>query len=515
MKRFLNIFVFLFVYTDASATVFGPGNHSVGSFSGDDNIINSGAVINADGGTISVTGGMKIYNDGIINGNLDTNDFNVHIRNGGTINGNIILYRDDALTQIVQSDSDIQILPITGDYDFIVNVENFDWCANLNSLQNLGAGTYFIKNSEIKVDDFSDWQNWGANVTLSNEGVCTLVVTDSSTVTSGTIISHVTNASNIMVRLDDLDGLYTVDFTGQTQVVMNVVRETNYEHIFNGNLGSFLESLKTSDSDFMNLLNNANTMANLRDAMNLSYRFNPSVLMRPVKAVHNFSLMNNLFNDKDSGIGLEPFYIAADNANSFGARLYLNTKYDDIALEFGATFNKFDYDNQFNDFGGFIYGGDVNIRKNFNNFWLHGLAGLSMIQFKTESMYVDGNIKSNPFGHYFYSAIDAGYDYKIFDDLVISPLMGLAFQKYGVVNFSDTDTNFRAGFNTRYSFVMDGFRYEYLLLAGVNTNSDLFGSIQIGFASVADGAGAKFDLDVFKTDVGTDYRASIDARVMF
>lgn len=518
MKRFLNILLFLFIYTNAGAAVFESGNYNISSFVGESNIINFGATINPESGTsISITAPMTIQNDGVIDGNLDTNDYNVHIRNSGNINGNIIVYHDYTVTQIIQSESDIQVLPITGNYNFTVNVENFSTGANLNSLQNLNAGKYVIKNSSIIINDFADWQNWTADVSLPSDTVTTLVITDSSNVTSGTVLKHVTDPLNVIIRMTDMDGLYTVDLTGYNDVIMNIVRETNYEHIFNGNLGRFVESLKNSESDkdLMSLLNRANTMSGLHNVMNLSYKFNPSILMRPVKAIHNFSLMNIAYNDTYSGVGIKPYYIFSDNTNSFGTRLYLGTKEDDMSFVIGLNFNKFEYDNQFNDFGGFVYGGDIKIKKDFDNFWVNGLAGLSLIKFKTESMYVDGDIKSNPIGHYFYTTIDAGYDYRIFDGLMISPMAGISFQKYGVVNFSDNDTDLHVGANTQYSFVMDGIRYEYAVFGAVNTNADLFGSLRVGFVSVSDGAGASIDLDLFKDEDACHYRTSINARVVF
>lgn len=507
MKVFLSSGLIMLI----SANVFAD-NVYLDSFEGGNYIINQNDVVYPlAGDNINIMDFVHIENHGTINANLIAmDDFVVRINNMGNINGTV---NATNIIQFINSENGVNSFDVNAtNFSVVVDGINpgigFDHGINLNQLKNLNANSFNITNSAIIIDDYMDWQNWNANVSLSQDGVTTLIINDSSTVVSGQPINHVTNIANIAIILKDLDDLYTIDLDGNGAVVLNLISESNYSNVnqIDENASNILNDMQ---------LNNVMSFDELQNAMNLSYRFNPSILMRPVRMINNFNLANSVFNDSESGGGVKPFYIFSKDTNSFGTRLYINNKYKDFSFNIGFNFNHFNYENEFNNFSGFVYGGDIKAKENIDNFWVNGLIGASMISFKTDSIYVDGNIKNNPYGYYVYSGIDGGYDYDMFANFTVTPFMGTTFEKFGVMNFADSDANVRIGGNAKYSFITDGIKYEYSVSGIINNDADLVGMLKAGFVSVADSLGVTLGLDAIKSKDYTAYKLSVDAKLVF
>ena len=521
MKIYPLLFVFLCL--SANAAVFEDGEHYLSAFVDEENIINAGATINpVSDGTITVgdVSAVTIENHGIINGNLNTGDHIVHIQNSGEFVGQIIVNADNLLTQIIETDADITSLPIVGG-DYTVNVNGFRDFADITKLKNLSAGNFIITDSNIIMDDFSEWQNWddlGVSVGLS--GANTLYVRNSSTVNSGDSIEFTNHASTMNVVLLDLDKLHKTQVVVEPYGILSrlyIVRETNYEKVFDDNRGVLLERVraKNPNDKFLMRLDATENMTDLQNVMNSSYHFNKSVLMRPGAVFDNFSLMGVLDDSENGNIGFAPVYIMSDNINSSGLRLNFSGEYEGWRIGAELKFNKFDYQNEFNDFSGLVYGADIKAKKAIKDFWIDGVVGVSVIDFDADNIYVDGKIKNNPLGLSLYGVTDFGYDYKLFDNLFVAPFVGGMFSHHGVAGFSDFDVNLRGGGKLKYSFDIDGIKYEYLFVGGIKTNQDLFGMFKLGFISNADGGGVYIGTDLFRDEYGLNYKFSVDAKLIF
>ena len=69
------------------------------------------------------------------------------------------------------------------------------------------------------------------------------------------------------------------------------------------------------------------------------------------------------------------------------------------------------------------------------------------------------------------------------------------YQHYGVTDVSDKGLDVHGGIDVKYSFDIDGIKYEYLLTGALMTHGDFYSGIKVGFWSVADEAGMSFDVE--------------------
>ena len=171
--------------------------------------------------------------------------------------------------------------------------------------------------------------------------------------------------------------------------------------------------------------------------------------------------------------------------------------------------------NEVDDYKGTAYGLDIKSKIDISNFWIKNILGFNVVNFKTGDMFVENDIKNNPSGHSVYGTFDVGHDYNVFEDLVLSPFAGIAFQSASILNTTDSNFDVRGGGNVKYGFVMDGLKYEYAIGGAINTNNDIFGMFKIGFLSVSDNAGISFGADIFKNEYGLNYKLSINGKIEF
>ena len=519
MKRFICFFVLILLCLCAYGEDFETGTTSSVAYFSDDYInVQSGAVVNSlSGGVIYIdSNGITINNDGIINANIDTNEKYIRIRNGGTINGNIIMYDNCELTQIINSATDINSLNIFGGYNVNVQMTGFSGMADINQLKALNnVGSFQITNSGIVMDDFAEWQNWNADIEVNN---VTLYVNNPETLHSGDVINHVNNAANVNVVLLNSGDLYTITVQSvESGAILNVVRETDYDKVFDDEDTGFFKELQENNVDdkLLRAMNAASNINELHNIMNSSYRFNHSILMRPVVAMTNFSL-GKIF-DYDDGVGFRfsPAYILSGDFSGYELRTDFGVSYEDLYFDIGLFFNRFNYEDDLNDFAGSVYGTDLKVKKYIDNFWVNGVTGFSLTDFQAQYIYTNDGMTNNPYGYVLYGGIDGGYDYKVFDNFIISPFVGSVFHNQKVLDFSDTDINLRGGGNVKYAFAIDGIKYEYSAGGAITTNGDMFAMLKAGFVSISDGAGMFVDIDIFKDEYNVNYRASISGKITF
>lgn len=521
MKGFLGLFIFLSVYANVSVSVaethIWSGVASTGVFTGDENIIENGAVVNHLDGDYNITVNlpMNIINNGTINGNIDTNGNNIVIQSAGDINGNIIACNDHiCVTQMITSNAELKTLNIVnGDYNVLL--QDVDR-ANFAGIQNLSGQTYRFSNSSVVMDDFSDWQNWDKTVEL--DGVNTLYINNSYTVNSGDVIRGVVYPENINVVFLDPDKMHIASLLPTYYgVVLKVVRDLNYENIFDDNRGVLLNNIRQRNPNDKMLvaLDNADNINTLRHIMNSSYVFNQKVLLRPINVINKFILLDMSYDDSDMETVIKPFYIGGDTS-SYGVDAYITNKFSDLNVNFGLHLNQFGYENKFNDFDGLLIGADVNVKQKIQDFWINGMLGFDFVKFKTDDMYVnDNDIKNNPNGYAVYGRIGGGYDYTIFDNFIFTPFVAGWFLKNWVASISDTDINIKCGGNLKYSFMVDGLKYEYVLSDAFGLNGDILAGFKMGVTSIQDSVGGYVDASVLKTKEDTNYKMSVGLKMLF
>ena len=502
---------------DVFGEYFPAGDHNVPSFSGSDNTIDSGATVNASGAnsTIMVSGvSVSLINNGTINGNIDISGNNLNITNTGTINGNII--NSSSVGHVVQniaSDAEFNKLPVSG-ADLYVNMNGMT-NLNVGEMENLGAQHYTITNSDIYVDNLSDWNNWDSDVAL--DGMNHLYIKNMNSITSETAVRYVSSLTNMDIDIIDIDVLHRKEISYAAGTVrLNVVRETDYSIIFNDNRGTLLENIRTiNPQDKLILkLDSAQNMSELNDIMNSSYRFNHKILTRPLLVSNNFMMFDSLSGD-DSNIYMKPMYIGGDKTSGLGGVGRIGGKYENIYASVGVHVHKLNYKDSVNDFDVLSYGPDVAMKIDLDDFWIKGIAGFSLAKYHTDDIYYRGDIKRNPNGYSGYLALDAGKDFVLSNELSAIGFVGGNIQSIKVMDIDDTDLSLRAGGGIKYASEIIGLRYEYSGIGAVSTNGDLIGGLKFGFWSVADEVGVTFNMDVSKNKYDLNYAFSVDVKMMF
>ena len=441
----------------------------------------------------------KLYNHATINSNIQTNGWDLDVYNYGTINGTI--YTDGGFVrQHIDSAGAINKITVDNTDDLYVHIDgaqNQD--INLSSLIALGDSAKFkITNSYILVDDFADWNAWTQTVEL--EGTNHLIVSDASSIQNNTIVEH--GATGLTIEAPGLDPDLRVELSNNAGTwYVSIVNAANY-----GN---------QSNDPAVNALNNANSTRAINRIKRLSYHFNPSVLMKPIKTINKF-IMSDSAVYKNSLYGdLSGFYVAGDKTDAYGFGLDFKGKYNNIYLSANFNFHDFDYKDSYNDFNGLMYGLNVGAKTDFDKLWIDGNIGLSLIDFDANNISHDGKNKYDPMGIVGYGKLDAGYNYTILPGLTMAPFIGTSVATYKIYDIYDTDCDVRGGGKFEYSFVTDNIRYEYSGTASISVNGDLYGALKVGFMSEIDNAGISFGFDVLRTDEEIGYKMSVNGTIAF
>ena len=515
MKIFLNVGFASLLCLNAFAEHY-VSSQDVAMFDGAYNLVDSGVIISPSyPNTISMNMSMDLENCGVIDANIDAGAYNLRLYNSGEINGSVFINHDWALTQIVRSDAEFTSLDVIGG-KWILNLDGLQ-NADIDVIQNSGADKFVLNDASVLIDDFAKWRDWNADILLNGEN--TLYISNSYTVNSGEEIAHVTDISNINVVLTDVDNLHKalVESSYDGKALLYIVRETDYSKIFNDKRGILLQELRLNSPDdkLFSVMDAANNIGELQNAMNLSYRFNHDILMRPIRVINNFNMTNMFMNTNEIAVGIIPEYIFGNNTSAAGLNLFARNSYNGFNFSIGTNINKIHYTDDINDLGGMILGLNFGVRKDIDNFWINTMFGGNIAKFKADYIYVNDDIKNNPTGSSLYGALDVGYNYTIFNNLALSPFVGSVFQKLSVLDYDDTNMNLRFGGSATYNFVVENIKYEYGATVGVVSNGDMFGKLKIGFLSLIDMAGADVVFDMFDDEFGTNYRASINAKIIF
>lgn len=471
-------------------------------------------------GSIEMNDVVYLHNNGTINGVINTNGNNLMVYN--TVdNATINVTGDGNVVQVISADNEFTHLSIGG-ADFGVSIEGVS-NVNFSDIQGMNANSFVITDSSVVIGNFNDWQN-SLDKNISLEGNVCLIINDADTVNSGVVITHTVSNDTINVIIPNLDKMYKTELRVLNGGIgLYIVRETDYSVIFEDSedaeekRNSALEQIRQNhpDDKLLRALDKARDIDEINRLKNLSYRFNHGILLRPVKMLSKFSLVNFFKRENVSGIGIEPYYVMSDTTDAVGLHVYSGYKFDNLYFDAGLNFGKFDYSDDLNEFSGMFYGFDINSKQIFDKLWLGESFELSLTSFKADYISDDGDIKKNPMALSWYGDIAVGYDFDMKHDIVISPVVGLTYQSYKVADVSDTDFYLHGGADAKYFFVVDGIRYEYSVSGAVGTNGDLFANFGIGFVSVTDNFGVSLNAGILKDDFDWYYKFSLNAKMLF
>ena len=495
--------------------------YSMGYFEEGDVIIENDTVVIPDGDSeILMNGPVHLYNRGCINGTINTNGYNLFVYNSGQING-IINSDGGHVTQVIHSGADVTDINISDNQSPDIVIENYN-NFNFDNIHNINAESITIRESSVVIDDFSKWQSCTENMQLS--GNVSLIINHADTVNSGEVINYTVSGDTISVQITDLDKMYKPELVvANGGIVLNIVRETNYDVIFGDsystenqrNAALELIRRKHPNDRLLKALDVATDIDTINHLKSLSYRFNHDILLHPMKMTGRILLIDSMKYDDNIGIGFVPHYITSDKMDSVGGRVYAGYKYDNLYFNIGFSLNNVHYVDDLNDFSGISYGLDLKARQTFNKFWLREMLGFSLMDYRAEYISSKGELRKNPLGLSLYGDVATGYDFDVSRNITLSPIVGVSYQSYQVADVNDADTFGHGGADVKYTFVMDSIKYEYSVYGGIGTNGDVFANMKIGFISMPDDAGVSLNVGVVKDDLDYYYQFGLNAKVVF
>lgn len=398
----------------------------------------------------------------------------------------------------------------------IMKISN-DTGINLGYIKAQSADKFEISNSTIKVDNFSDWQNWDADVDLSN---VILQLNSADGIENGVKLNHFSSATSGNVTIKDSSSLYKTRLEAHFDDIFLYLQKVtdDYQKVFDNSdsRGGVIESIRDDNPDdkVLAAMNAAENETQINSIMNSSYHFNPLILIRPIKTINRAQIIN-LSLDSD-GVGANVDYMMSGKTDNFAGHIYFGDKYNDFYFNIKINLNKFSYKDSLNEFDGFMYGIDLHAKQYLSNFWFDGLIGLNRTLLDADYIYKDANVSHDPKALSGYTRFGVGYDFIKITDFVISPFAGFVYQKSKIMNMSDTDFGALVGATAKYNFVMDGIKYEYGLSMTSDEKLNWHVGGDIGFTSVIDNIGASMGIDIFKDEFDNiNYKLSANAKIQF
>ena len=386
---------------------------------------------------------------------------------------------------------------------------------SLSELQSLSAQKYIIEDSNINIDDLSEWNNWDTDIVFSGNNVLKI-----KNANLNDAIKHIIDMQNVEIEFNEkVDDLHKLEYTNTKDgVIISIVRETeDYTKIMNDSRGILLDKLHNNKKDkhFMNLIDSAENMQEIEDIMNKSYHFNQKILTRPLY-INNSLLMIDFINEQyDTDIAISANYTGGNKINGFSGKAGIANKYNNLSFGIGLNLNKLNYKDNVNDFDVLIFSPELKFAFNKDNYWVKAKAGLSFARYNAKDIYDDKDIVNNPRGNSKYGILNLGYDFDVFQDLKLSVFSGADFQYTKVLDAENKNINLIAGSKIKYSYEMIGIKYDFAGMIATASNVDLMTGMEIGCFSVLDEIGAYVKIDAYQNQYDFNYNASVNIKTMF
>jgi hypothetical protein len=461
-----------------------------------------------------------IENQGQISGNIFVCDLcAVQIRNSGAING-VITLSDSAQTaqleQIINSAADITRLNVS-DIGFSVSVSSVqplrlsDIISVAKNAEKIVLGNSFIILDSAALQAQYPIIEVAGVVMMDMEGV--------SPADCEKFLSNIHGDLSFILKSDKSDPLHVAETSiGEDGVAhVSVKRETDYEKIFDKELGGFLNQLKDSDPENPTIaaLNRVDTMAELKSVLDESVLLNPMNLMKPVKAFEIFESASFRGMYKSDDLGFEMIRIMSDASAMYGAKISSTIDVGVSAITAAAYFSTFENSDDLNEFSGMLYGGNVHSLYSGKSLWIDVGAGFTISEFQTEGVFDGENIVRNPTGVSFYGTGDSGLKFEIFDGFHISPFAGVGAQYAGIMNQSEKEFFGRAGSAVWFSTEMSGIKSDYMLSVTAHSNDVYAAEIRARFFSAPDMIGGGFAYGIIRDDNGISHKISMNIGLEF
>ena len=484
----------------------------------ENSVIEKGVEVSYD--TINISRTILLENYGKLTGDIfieSGNDF--FVKNNGDIQANFYLGENADIIQVINEDKDITNIEFSHAFKVLVqNAENIKF----NSILSLGADKIIIEDSKLIIGN--DLKTGFARLSLNPEieiiGNIDIYL-KSEDLLLGPLLSNVEiGDGNVNIHVDGSNPLYAVSaYIKDNNLYAELVRETDYEKIFNNDTGVFINKLRDKNPEHLLLkaLDKAPDIDSVNQIINRSVLFNPAALLKPVKTYNNFKLLDLNF-DSVAELVFSPDVIMSDSFYSYGLNIRADLlNYDRFKLSLNAYGSYIDFTDDINEYVAIVAGIKTDIVFIPVDYLFFNLtAGGSFAKFNVEDIFYNEKIINNPDSLSLYSATDLGIFLIKNDKLIISAFSGFVMNHNEIVDISDSDYDVRLGVKLDFADEEIGnvyYKYNVLLIA--ETDGNVGAGLGYSFFSRYDGAGAGIDIYTFKDECGWNYKLSLNMKLSF
>ena len=471
---------------------------------------------------IEVRDSITVENNGAVYGDWFVCDgCNIVLQNSGDVFGTIHLGENAHLTQLVRGIADLTVLDVDASYRIAVTSdEMMDWGALYNAAAR--AGQMLLYDVHIFMSDLVAYDATMPEIELA--GRITITLDDALAHNGALLMQNVSGGADVVIDGDTGSRLFAFSsHIDDGDLYLSLVRETDYYKILGTRTGIALNALRQvlPDDALLRKLDAAQTMGELHRIMSHSIAINPIRLRRPVQVIDSMLVAwNGAGRPQDDGGVIHtvarPFGLVAGNMSAEGvlAGLVLGRPTGPSVGLFGYGANA-DSDDDINRFSATLYGGGVNAGYVGRVINARAIAGASRGAFDVPYVFDGWRIRNRVDVTTMYAVADVGMKMPIMTDFAFVPYVGAQYMGGAAMGVNEGAYAMRAGVDTALGGFGETVRYDVRASGGVNTNSDFYTGIGVGFRSVDDMAGGDLSVNVIDSDGITAYVVSIAARVAF
>ena len=492
------------------ADVILRGNDYGGNKTWDENVvIDSGVEILPD--SLKILQSIVIENCGTLNTDINVCDAcHVRIKNAGVIDGSITLGDNAKLIQVVSGTDDLNAINLGVNYTLAI--EDAVGVSNADIAEMAGAANKIIlKNSVLDMVPDVD-----INVPIQVAGVVYLNFDALADVYGVPLLRDVSGDGVFMIADASDNVLYAdVAYVVDGDVVVRRERETDYTKIFNDDMGGFLNARRAENSNdaLIRAMDAAVDMNEMQSVMDGSVRFNPDNLLRPIRIIGAFDKFNTI-NGLETGMDVGAIF--SNDFNAYDAEFGVAGNLRHAKAKIGLRAGRIDYRSDVDDFDGVFYGLRLAVDyRAVKEIFVRGVINVTRFDFDVGDVLWDGAIINNPNAIGIYGVVDAGYEYKISDAIIVAPFVGIDTDVWKTENMNVMDVNVRAGLSAGYSYEMAGIKYDYNLGGAMGSDGAMYVNVCGGFWSEYDMAGGDVGVALVRAFGETAYKVSIGGRVRF
>jgi hypothetical protein len=493
---------FLLISTAAKAQVFKGSNYGASLCMRESSEVLSGAVLNYD--SIFIKSTLYLQNRGRISSDI-------YIENGFTLSysgyapeGRFFMGQGSTLRQIVTAAEDISKLSIVRNVNdfFIILVRDaieLDMTALLAIAEK--ADEIIIENST-----FVNLPDQLSDIVLSKENV---IITGAS----GASLSGKGDGA-LSARASSLKLFYPYVDKSNGQLVIKLLRETDYEKAIGGDLGKFLNDLRVKDpnSELLKKLDAAQSEEEFYAVMKSSATFNPTLISRPIRAFE-YSIADSTLLRRCKGCGWEVLakghylnFMQSNTAGGTAGVSYFGESFSVGAYAYYAGMSA-------NEQSASIIGGMARGEISVDYVFVRTLIGKGLHNFKTGALFQNGKKISSPNSDNMFAIADFGLNLDG-ESFYVSPFVRVNYTEFKMLG--EAEPKLSAGYGASIG-MMEKFED---ISSGISVfavmGQDMWDAgVEYEMRLPSDGIGFSIGGGAIKMFDNVGWKANLSARVSF